>query len=129
MVLLGQYRDSTAHLEAALQLVPDSTDAMNNLAWILATCPDAKVRNGARAAPWAERACDLAHDKNPVYLTTLAAAYAEAGRFDDAVNTTQKAIALADDYGMESLAEMNRELLPAYSAHQTYAQTQGSVER
>jgi tetratricopeptide (TPR) repeat protein len=125
MAKSGYYQEAEDRLEVALHIVPDSTDAMNNLAWILATCPDAKVRNGARAAQWGERACGLTHDRNPVYLTTLAAAYAEAGRFDDAIATTQKAITLADQYGQDALSEGNQELLQTYTAHPTYAQTHG----
>ena len=119
----GFYKDATVHLEAALQINPNSADALNRLAWILATCPDATVRNGARAVKLAERACELSQEQNPLYLTTLAAAYAEAGRFDDAVSTTQKAIALANQYGMDQLSEGDQEVLQTYSAHQTYAQT------
>ena len=132
MKSMGYDREAEARLEAALKIIPNSTDAMNNLAWSLATAPDAKARNGARAVQWAERACDLTHYENPVFMTTLAAAYAEAGRFDDAVDMTQKTIALANQYGLDALAESNQELLQTYSAHQTYAQThsapQGAVQ-
>ena len=119
----GYYQEAEKRLEAALQIDPNSTGAMNNLAWTLATAPDANARDGARAVQWAERACELTHSQNPNYMTTLAAAYAEAGRFDDAVDMTQKAIALAEQYNNEQFYEANQELLPTYQAHKTYVQT------
>jgi len=123
MMRMGYDKEAETRLEAALQFVPNSPDTMNNLAWLLATSPDAKARNGAHAVQVAEQACELTHDQNPKFMTTLAAAYAEAGRFDDAIDMTQKTIALADQYGLDSLSEANRELLQTYTAHQTYAQT------
>ena len=77
---------------SALSLVPNLPKALNNLAWILATHPDLEVRNGAEAVKFAERLCELSKHQSPVGLDTLATAYAEAGRFSDAVSTAQKAI-------------------------------------
>ena len=65
---------------------------LNNLAWLLATCPDDNVRNGRRAVTLAEKAVELTERKNATYLDTLAAAYAEARRFDDAVRVQQEAL-------------------------------------
>ena len=64
---------------------------LNNLAWALATHPDAKIRNGTRAVKLAEDACRQTQYQQTVMVGTLAAAYAEAGRFDDALATAQKA--------------------------------------
>jgi tetratricopeptide (TPR) repeat protein len=123
MVKMGYYGEAEARLEAALQIAPQSTDVLNNLAWVLATSTDAKARNGTRAVQMAEQACDLTHYHNPFFMTTLAAAYAEAGRFDDAIAMTQKTITLADQYGLDSLSGANQEFLQIYTGHQTYAQT------
>jgi Flp pilus assembly protein TadD len=64
----------------------------SNLAWILATSPEAMQRNGHEAVRLAEWACKATAYKSPPLLDTLAAAYAEVGQFDKAVSTTLKAI-------------------------------------
>lgn len=79
---------------SAIRLVPELPKALNNLAWILATHPDPKIRNGIEAVKFAERLCALSQHQSPVGLDTLATAYAEAGRFSDAVSTAQKAVGL-----------------------------------
>ena len=71
---------------------PDYAFAYNNLAWVFATAPDAVFRNGNRALELAERAVEL--DREAATLDTLAAAYAEVGRFDEAIRTQLQAIAL-----------------------------------
>ena len=132
MVKMGYDREAETRLEAALQFVTNSPDALYNLAWLLATSPDAKAREGARAVKYAERACELTHYKNPTFMTGLAAAYAEAGRFNEAIDMTQKTITLANQYGLDDLVARNQDLLQAYTAHKTYAQThsapQGAVQ-
>ena len=70
-------------------------EALNNMAWILATWPDALTRDGTKAVELAERADSLTRGESPVISATLAAAYAEAGRFADAVKTGQRALQLA----------------------------------
>src|ERR1017187_9166760 len=103
-----------------LRLNPESLLALNNLAWILATHPEARFRNGPEAVQLAERACELTSYQQTVFVGTLAAACAEAGRFDDAVATAQKACALASGRGEPGLLQKNRELLALYQAHQPY---------
>jgi hypothetical protein len=98
-------------------------EVLNNLAWLLATCPDAHLRDGVQAVKYAERACELTHHGVTVLVGTLAAAYAEAGRYDDAVAAAQKACALATAAGERDLLERNRELLALYRAHQPYHET------
>ena len=86
--------------------------ALNNLAWELATSPDAGDRDGALAVKLAERACELTHYQTAIFVGTLAAAYAEAGRFDEAVATAQKACALASEKAEQpEPVEGNQELL------------------
>ncbi len=70
---------------------------MNDLAWLLATCDDLKVRNGAGAVKFAEQAVAKTERKNANLLDTLAAAYAEAGQFGQAVNAQKEAMALLQD--------------------------------
>jgi len=66
--------------------------AFNNLAWLLATAPKSKLRDGQKAVEYAKRACELDSWKNPYYLGTLAAANAEIGNFDEAVKWERKCI-------------------------------------
>jgi spermidine synthase len=93
---------------------------LENLAWLLATDPDATNRNGAEAVRLAERACALTERQTPALVGTLAAAYAEAGRFGEAVATAQEACALASKAKDQALLRKNQELLELYRAGQAY---------
>jgi tetratricopeptide (TPR) repeat protein len=117
---LGREPEAVSHLNEALRIKPDSTEAMNNLAWLLATSPDTNVRDGKRAVALAERACTLTDFKQTIFVGTLAAAYAEAGRFDDAMAMAEKACALATVAGETDWLKKNQELLNLYQNHQTY---------
>jgi Tfp pilus assembly protein PilF len=116
----GKFQDAIEHYLAALRLKPDSPDTLNNLAWLLATCPDGHIRDGAQAIEQAGHACTLTDFKQAIFVGTLAAAYAEAGRFDDAIATAQKACILATESGDQDLLKRNQELLVLYRAHQPY---------
>jgi tetratricopeptide (TPR) repeat protein len=116
----GRVSEVIAYCQKALQINPDSPVVLNNLAWLLATCPDTSIRNGAQAVKYAERACALTHYRETLMVGTLAAAYAEAGRFDDAIATAEKAIALAEKNHEPELLQKNRELLELYRAHKPY---------
>jgi hypothetical protein len=101
---------------------PDSPVALNNLACLLATAPDAALRNGPEAVRLAEKACAITAFKNPRVMCTLAAAYAEAGRFDEAVATAEKGCSLASDQGDRALLEENRQLLDLFRRRQAFHQ-------
>jgi Flp pilus assembly protein TadD len=118
--MLGEFQQAVGHYTEALRLRPDAPDMLNNLAWLLATCPEARFRDGAQAVKFGERACGLTHYQKNIYVGTLAAAYAEAGRFDDAIATAQKACALASESGDPDLLKKNRDLLALYLKHQPY---------
>jgi len=100
----GRTAEAAPHLAEALRLRPDWGDMADQLARIRAADPDAALRNGAEAVALAERACALTGRQNPAYLDTLAAAYAEAGRFADAVAAAREASALAARQGQRDLA-------------------------
>ena len=74
---------------------PENTVFINSLAWLLATCENASLRNPAQAITLAKRACRLSEYKDAYTLDTLAAAYASAGKFNEAVTTAQEAINIA----------------------------------
>src|SRR5206468_11306229 len=76
-----------AHLKEALRLNSTSAETLNDFASVLATHPDTEFRNGAQAVALADRACEMTSHNNPLYLGTLAAAYAEAGQFEKAIAT------------------------------------------
>jgi tetratricopeptide (TPR) repeat protein len=78
-----------------LKIKPDEPSVQNNLAWLLATTPDATLRNGAKAMALAEQANHLSGGGNAFVLHTLAAAYAETGRYGEATATARRALELA----------------------------------
>jgi len=86
----GQYRAARADYERAVSLKPDQSSYRNQLAWLLATCPQDNIRDGAKAVEHATRACELTDWKDGNLLDTLAAALAEAGRFAEAVEYARK---------------------------------------
>jgi tetratricopeptide (TPR) repeat protein len=88
----GEYAAAIVDLEDALKNADDYVSAHNALAWVLATCPDDEIRNGRKAVTHAEKAVELTERKSGACLDTLAAAYAEVRRFDDAVRVQQEAL-------------------------------------
>jgi tetratricopeptide (TPR) repeat protein len=112
----GRGREAVAHYGKALEVEPDSAVVLNNLAWMLATSPVDAVRDGARAVRLAERACEVTAWQDPMLIGTLAAAYAEAGRFPEAVATAEKARDQARAQRQQSLVDRNEELLRLYRA-------------
>ncbi len=112
-----------AEYRAALSLSPNLPGTLNNLAWLLATTPEASLRNGAEAVKLAERACAGTSWQQTIAIGTLAAAYAEAGDFDQAVQTAQKACDTASAHGERELLQKNQELLAQYKNHQPFRDT------
>jgi protein O-mannosyl-transferase len=104
----------------ALRVKPDDVAAANNLAWLLATGPVASLRNGAEAIEIARRAEQLSGGREAAVLGTLAAAYAEAGRFPEAVETARKALDLARQQNHQGLAEGLRARIALYESGKPY---------
>lgn len=116
----GNLIDALDHEEKALALNPDSVEALNNVAWLRAAAPDPGLRNGDEAVRLAQRACELTRKQEAVPLCTLSAAYAETGRFDDAISAAKAAIELAQGRGQTNIVEKTMQFLQLYQAHQPY---------
>jgi tetratricopeptide (TPR) repeat protein len=112
----GRTDEALAHYQKALARKPDDADVQNKLAWLLATSPQASLRNGNQAVELAQRANQLAGGENPIVLCTLAAACAEAGRFPEAVAAAQRALPLAEAQSNTVLADELRSQLKLYQA-------------
>jgi protein O-mannosyl-transferase len=93
---------------------------LNNVAWRLATDADAAVRNGEEAVKLAQQAAQLTRESDPAILGTLAAAYAEAGHFPEAVAAARKAIDLANQQHKPALARSLEAKLPLYQSRKAY---------
>ena len=91
----GKMAEAVAHWREVIRLQPNNVALRNTTAWILATDPDASVRNGREAVEMARQAVQLCVAPDPAVLDTLAAAFAESGRFSEAVQTAKEALALA----------------------------------
>ncbi len=122
LVRQGKAEEAIAHYQQALKLKPNYLEAENDLAWELATDSRAAMRNGHEAVALAERANQLTRGADPDVVGTLAAAYAEAGRFEEAVVNVRQAIELARTAGQRNqLAPLNNELM-LYQAGRPYHQ-------
>ena len=116
----GRFRQAVEEYRQVLAAKPESPEALSNQAWLLATCSDGSVRDGKEAVRLAEQACRLTDYKQAPMIGVLAAAYAEAGRFTEAMATAQKAIELATAAGDQGFAAMNQQLLKLYRAGRPY---------
>jgi hypothetical protein len=110
------WRNTEALWDHTLRSTRDNHIALNNVAWILATRPETSLRNGADAVKYAERANELTHWENPSFLDTLAAAYAQAGRFSDALKTARHALKLAEQQPNSALVEALKREIKLYEA-------------
>jgi tetratricopeptide (TPR) repeat protein len=93
---IGKHAEAVADYEKAIKLHRKSESILNNFAWVLATSPDDKLRDGKRAIQLATEACELTDYKLAYILSTLAAAYAETGDFETAVKWSGKAVEIGD---------------------------------
>jgi tetratricopeptide (TPR) repeat protein len=116
----GNTADAIKEYQLCLKLEPTNVIVLNNLAWIYAAHYAATFRNGPEGVKAGEKACDLTEWKEPMFIGTLAAAYAEAGDFDKAVSAAQKAHDLAEAAGFKDLAATNENLLKLYQTRQPF---------
>jgi Flp pilus assembly protein TadD len=118
----GKNSEAAAQYREALRLSPNEPNALNNLAWLLATAPEEDLRDGREAVTLAERACELTRRKHPLFIGTLAAAYAENGQFDEAVRAAAEAVTLAREQGFVDLASTNERLRELYRKKKPFRQ-------
>ena len=116
----GRIADAVVQHRLALQVSPGHPLSTNNLAWILATFPDPKIRKPEEAIQLAEQLCRSTNFGQPTALDTLAAAQAAAGHYEQAVPMAQKAVALSTSAGRTAAAERMRKRLKLYQAGRPY---------
>jgi len=104
LIQQGQVKEAIDQWQDALALQPDNGNAASNLAWVFAACPEDSMRDGARAVELGEKALRISGGKIPMIHRVLAAAYAESGRFADAIETAQRGAELAITQGNPGLA-------------------------
>jgi tetratricopeptide (TPR) repeat protein len=106
LIMSGQAREGLAQWHDALRKEPDNLQLLNDTAWMLATARDASLRNGAEALTLAQHAVQLSGSRQPEFLATLAASYAETGQFAQALEAEQHAADLAAQQGNAALAQV-----------------------
>jgi len=116
----GDYHEALIHWRKAHSIDLSRTSSMLGLAWILATAPDASVRNGKEALQWARNASGLVPADDPGARDTLAAAYAEDGQFSNAIRSETEALSLAKAKGNSELATAIGVRLKLYKADKPY---------
>jgi tetratricopeptide (TPR) repeat protein len=124
----GEAQPAAAALDELLRARPDWIAVEAALAWVLATTEDAAVRNGARAVQLAEDAARRSGQRDADVLDSLAAAYAEAGRFPEAVDTAERAVALARATGRTALVVASAQRMARYRAGLPYREPATSLE-
>ena len=100
----GRVREGIEEWQKVLAIQPANGNAISNLAWVFATSPDESIRDGAKAVHLAEQALHISARRIPILFRTLAAAYAESGRFSEAIQTAQQGVELATAQGNSGLA-------------------------
>jgi protein O-mannosyl-transferase len=104
LIQQGRISEAVEEWQKVLLIQPDNGNALSNLAWVFATCPDDTLRDGAQAVQLAEQALRISGSRIPVLFRTLAAAYAEKGMFSQAIETAQRGVELANSQGNSGLA-------------------------
>lgn len=115
---LGDYTKAYRNYLKAIEIDGNFARALNNLAWLLAACPEEHYRNGPEAVRLATKACELANFQDVGFLDTLAAAHAESGQFDQAIARAKQAIEKASDERKPVI----RKRLKLYEDNQPYRQ-------
>jgi len=123
LVLTGRVEEGFGHFEEAARLSPRWATPWNAMAWIRAAHPDPRAADGDRAIFLAKRALRIGAGKDPVILDTLGAAYARAGRFEEAIATAEQARQAASSAANQRLAQMIGRRIEIYRKRSAYKET------
>jgi tetratricopeptide (TPR) repeat protein len=123
---IGDHKQAIADYEIALPMADDDSGLLNNLAWVLATSPIDELRDGKRAIKLAETACKITEYKAAHILSTLAAAHAEAGDFEQAIKWSQRAVELG---GENEIDEQLKQELASYQEEKPWRERQEQADR
>jgi tetratricopeptide (TPR) repeat protein len=118
---IGKQAEAIADYEEAIKLQGKDSGVLNNLAWVLATSPEEKLRDGKRSIELATLACEVTDYKAAHILSTLAAAYAETGQWEEAVKWSKKAVEIGDD---ESIKDQLKKELASYEEKKPWRERQ-----
>ena len=121
----GKTAEAMTHWKEMVKLQPTNLRAVNQLAWLMATCPEPSIRNPAEAVELAQWAVQLSHSLDPIPLNTLAAAYARAGQYSKATQAAKEALALATRQKDQPLADSIKNKMALYKAHTPYQEKGG----
>jgi len=116
LIQQGRIREAIEQWQDALAIEPENGNAASNLAWVFATCPDDSIRDGRRAVELAEKALRISGGKIPMIFRVLAAAYAEDGRFSQAIESAQRGADLATSQSNSGLAAELQSNIALYKA-------------
>jgi tetratricopeptide (TPR) repeat protein len=120
LILKGRLDEAADHFRQVVESKPDWPDPMRNLALLMATHPEIKIRDVNEALRLALRACELTNNNDPIFLGSLAAAYGAAGRFPEAVDTAQKAVKFAEAANQPQIKKVIEHHLSFYRQGKPY---------
>jgi protein O-mannosyl-transferase len=123
----GRLQEAIHEFGEMLRHDPNQKVALNSLAWLMATCPDAAIRNGPEAVALARKAAGQCRVDDPEVLDTLAAAYAEAGQFQEAVKAGESAHAAAEAANNQQLGKSIQQRLLLYRVGKPYREAKGPL--
>ncbi|MFT7641589.1 MAG: tetratricopeptide (TPR) repeat protein, partial [Pirellulaceae bacterium] len=126
LLTISEHKQAVADYEIALKEQPKHSGMLNNLAWVLATCPTDEMRNGKRAVELATAACEGTKYEAAHILSTLAAAYAETGDFKTAKKWSKKAVELGGD---DEVSEQLKKELESYQNEKPWRESQKTDEK
>jgi tetratricopeptide (TPR) repeat protein len=126
LLSVGKHTEAIEDYEKVLKIEPEHSGTLNNLAWVLATSPNDKVRDGRRSIELATKACELTEYKAPHILSTLASGYAETGDFETAKKWSKKAVELGE--GSEVREQLQKEL-ESYEQKKPWRELQNIEEK